>query len=92
MTAMDDLTVLLGHMPDAELEARKRLRTCHRAATFNLANTESEHARKLFWMVAETASAFQFAPADQAFLDRLIEYLRGLLISARRVQQLEGLL
>ncbi|MDE2563355.1 MAG: hypothetical protein KGL48_14020 [Sphingomonadales bacterium] len=88
---MDDLTTLLGAMPPAEHDARKRIRTARNAAAYNVTRTDSPDALTLWWMIADCATAWIYRPADTATLGKVVEYLRGLLICARRVQELEAL-
>lgn len=87
---MDEIVMLLGEMPPAELEARKKIRVARNAASFNVTRTDSPDARAMCWMIIETASAWVYRPADQETLDKVVQYLRGLTISARRVQELEA--
>lgn len=91
MTKMDDLSVFLGELPEGEHKARSDIRTCRNAAAYKAHHTESATARDLCWMVTECATFWIYRPADVETLRKTVIYMRDLLRSADRVEQLEAL-
>lgn len=83
---LDDIRVFLGEIPEEEHQLRMRLRSARNCASFRLTTAESEHARQLLWICCETASAWVYAPADDAVLKNISEYCRRLMIVAEQAE------
>lgn len=90
-TAPDDIVTFLGPIDPEEYEQRRRIRTARNAASFKVTQTECAAARTLCWLVADTATAWIYAPASADELTEVASYLRRLLICADQAEVVEAL-
>ena len=89
---LDDITAFMGTLPPEEYELRRRIRVARNAASFKLRRTDSDNARALCWQVAETATAWLYAPADLEALTEVAKLLRRLLTVADQFEIVEAML
>lgn len=86
--ALDDIYTFLGPIPAEEYEQRRRIRVCSEAAAWKLVRTESQHARDLCHMVAETALYWRYRPAPLPVLEYAVGYMRNLLALADQAEEM----
>lgn len=87
---LDDIMTFCGAMSAEEYELRSRIRACRNAASYKVTQTESDNARQILWIAAETATAAIYAPADLKRLGDVATFLRRLLTVACQAEELEG--
>jgi hypothetical protein len=87
-SALDDIRIYLGSIPDDEYAARSALRTARNASSWRVTSAESPHARQLLWMCSEAATQWVYAPADVDWLASVAKYCRSLLAMANQAENL----
>lgn len=87
--AIDDITTFLPGCAGEEYEARARLRGYRNAASAMIASTESNDARRLAWMAAETITPLLFCPGlATADLVEVGRFAKRLMLTAMQAEDL----
>lgn len=84
----DELWTYLGDIPQAEYQARAKLRDCRNFVAWRVTNAKSATARQLLWLAAEWAFDFVFAPASTDFLEDVAKLCQRLLAAAEHAEKL----
>lgn len=87
---VDDITVIMGHLPPEELALRARLRSSRIMAHAALRDSRGHITRAVAWDVISLVTANIYEPAEQAWLEDVAEACKRLLLAGLATEKLEA--
>jgi hypothetical protein len=88
---LDDIEIILPGCEGEEYDARAKLRSYRNAAQAMIANTGSDTARQLAWLVVEYATPNLYAPAPLGWLTELNRFAHRLMLTAIQVEDIDNI-
>lgn len=82
--------LLMPHLNEDERQLRQALRNAQTWAAARAVHTHSDNARTILWMISDTASRWQFAPAACEDLTRVRHLCLRLRLASNDFEQLDG--
>jgi hypothetical protein len=89
---LSPVEIFMGPLPEDERELREKLRSYREAATAMISTTQCGTARMLAWEAIEWLSPWLYAPAPDAWLEKLCHLVSRLLRTAITAEDLEAIL
>ena len=86
MSAPDDISLLMGKIPETERELRQKLRGYRNAASAMIASTDCPTARRLAWFANDYAAAVLYAPMSEEGLAEIGKFARRMMVCAMQAE------